>query len=526
MFDWIIRNGTVLDGRGNAPVCCDIGLKDGRIAAIGGLSDAEGRVVDAKGRTVTPGFLDIHRHGDLAMFRPDFGELELRQGLTTIVNGNCGMSVASFGAENREEILEYLAPVIGPSEQAPSHSMAAYLRSVADRPLPISVGTLVGGGVLRSDLTGHADRELTDGELRRLHRNLERALSEGALGISLGLGYAPECFYSTSGLIRALAPLSGDTVPICVHMRDEGTNVDRSVEEMLAVARALRCPVHLSHLKAIGRENWGVKIPKVLAMLDRARSEGLEITWDVYPYTAGSTQLLHILPPELLAGGTDATCARLLDPTERDRIKLRLQTGTDYNNISKLVGWENILISTVTKAEHREYVGLSIPQAAERAGKTPEDFTFDLLAAERCAVTMIDRITDEQDIEAILRSEASCVISDSTYPTEGLPHPRLYGTFVRLIERYVLQKKVLTLAEAVRKMTSAPADVLRLHQRGRIEVGAEADLNIFVPEALHETASYLDPAKLPQGMETVFVGGQPAILRGTLCRSACGKVIK
>ncbi len=526
MFDWIIEGGTVLDGSGREGRVCDVGLKDGKIAAIGALSAAEGRRIHAAGKTVTPGFIDIHRHGDLAMFRKGFGEIELRQGLTTIINGNCGMSAAPFGAAYRDEILEYLAPVIGPSEAAPSLRMADYLDAVAGCRLPIHVGMLVGGGVLRSDLIGHLDRDLTEQEYRLLHRHMEQALSDGALGVSLGLGYAPECFYSTEGLIRALQPLAGTDIPFTVHMRDEGTNVDRSVEEVLCVAKALSCPLEISHLKAIGRKNWGIKIPRVLELLERSAAEGLEVRWDAYPYTAGSTQLLHILPPEVLAGGTDETCMRLTDPNERQKVKERLKTGEDYNNISQLVGWENILVSTVTLPEHRAFVGLSIPECAEKTGKTPEDFTFDLLAAERCAVTMIDRITDEPDIAAILRSSRVSVISDATYPTEGLPHPRLYGNYVRLIEKYVYQDHVLTLPEAICRMTGRPAEALRLHQKGRIEVGADADINIFVPEQLHETGSYLDPAQHPTGIETVFVGGQPAILENELTGIANGKVLR
>lgn len=525
MLDWIVSGGSVLDGTGRESVVCDIGITNGRITAIGDLHAAEGQRLGAVGKTVTPGFIDIHRHGDLAMFRPGFGELELRQGLTTIVNGNCGMSAAPFGAKYREEILEYLAPVIGPAETAPTETMAAYLDAVRRCRLPLHVGTLVGGGVLRSDLCGHADRELNDEEYRRLHRSMERALAEGALGVSLGLGYAPECFYSTEGLIRALEPLRGGSIPFTVHTRDEGTNVERSVAEMLTVAKALRCPVEISHLKAIGTKNWGTLIPRVLKLLKQAREDGVDVRWDVYPYTAGSTQLLHILPPEVLAGGTDETCFRLTDPMEREKIKERLRTGEDYNNISLLVGWENIEVSTVTRPENRQFVGLTIPEAAEKAGKTPEDFTFDLLAGERCAVTMIDRITSEQDIRAILQSTEASVISDATYPTEGLPHPRLYGNFVRVIEKYVLHEGVLTLPEAIRKMTSLPAAALRLQNKGRIAIGCDADLCIFKPENLHETGTYSDPAQFPTGMETVFVGGQPALLNGASCGEPHGQVI-
>ncbi len=524
MFDLIIANGSVLDGTGAPARQADLGIKDGKIAAIGRL-EAEGPVLDARGMTVTPGFLDIHRHGDLAIFRPGFGELELRQGLTTIINGNCGLSAAPFGPAHREEILRYLSPVIGTDLAVPGDSMAAYLRAARALDLPLHVGMLAGAGVIRADLVGYRGGSLSNEEYRALHARIERALADGALGISLGLGYAPECFYDTQGLIRALEPLAGSTIPVTVHMRDEGTAVPDSVEEMCRLATALRCPVEISHLKCIGRENWGIKIPRVLARLQQAVDEGLDLRWDVYPYTAGSTQLLHILPPEVLEGGTEALCRRLKDPLWRERIFRRFEEGEDFNNISRLVGWDNILLSTLRQPENLPLQGLSIAQAARQLGQAPEACALDLLAAEHGTITMIDFITCEQDIAAILRTDRVSVISDSTYPTGGKPHPRLYGNFVRLIEKYVYQDRVLTLAQAVHKMTGAPARALGLTQKGVLAVGKDADINLFDPAALHEAGTYLDPARMAQGMDTVLVMGCPVLRGGQLTGKTPGRVL-
>ena len=526
MLDFIIKGGTVLDGSGGAAKRIDIGISEGRIAALGELGQLPAAAtLDARGKTVTPGFLDIHRHADLAVLNPDFGELELRQGLTTIVNGNCGMSAAPFGPTHRKEILAYLSPVIGTAEDFPSDSMAAYLAAVqASRP-PIHVGMLAGSGVLRADISGFAAGALDRAQLNRLHRNMEKALAEGALGVSLGLGYAPDCFYGTEELIEALAPLKGGDIPFTVHMRDEGSNVDRSVEEMLRVARALDCPMEISHLKAIGTENWGKKIPRVLELLRQARQEGLRVSWDAYPYTAGSTQLLHVLPPEVLEGGTEVLTRRLYDPAVRDHIRRRLATGNDYNNIARLVGWENIIVSSLRQPENRDCLGLRIPEAAALRGQDEVDFTLDLLRSEHCTVTMIDFINHEEDIQAILRSEAVSVISDATYPATGRPHPRLYGNFVRVIERYVNQLKVLSLPEAIHKMTQAPADALGLTQKGRIAVGADADLLIFDPARIHEAGTYLEPAQFAQGIDHVLVSGVPVLLDGKLTGARPGKLL-
>ena len=322
MFDTIIRGGTVIDGTGLPGFSADVGITAGKIAAVGALSAAPAsRVIDASGRVVTPGFIDIHRHADAAAFRPGYGELELRQGLTTIVNGNCGLSAAPFGETHAAAIRAYLRPITGDIPAAlPSASMADYLAALHD--LPLHTGMLAGAGILRADAAGYELERLEDAHYRAIHRAMERALADGALGVSLGLGYAPECFYTTAELIRALEPLRGQDIPLTVHMRQEGAGVCEAVEEMLTVARALRIPLHISHLKAMGRDSWGKKVPRALDMLTRARQEGMDVSCDVYPYTAGSTQLLHILPPEFLEGGMDAVVKRLRDPAARRELEL------------------------------------------------------------------------------------------------------------------------------------------------------------------------------------------------------------
>mgnify|MGYP000384745285 FL=1 len=228
MLDWVIRGGTVIDGSGGAPFRADIGIRSGKIAAVGSCGEAA-QTLDAAGLCVTPGFLDIHRHGDAAVFRPGFGRAELRQGLTSIVNGNCGLSLAPFGAAHRAELRRYLGAITGDIDPAiPTESMAAYLDALRARPLPLHVGMLVGGGTVRADCCGYAPGD-ADEALPELHRRLEHALTDGALGVSLGLGYAPECFYTPDGLLRALAPLQGSGIPICVHMREEGDKIGRAL---------------------------------------------------------------------------------------------------------------------------------------------------------------------------------------------------------------------------------------------------------------------------------------------------------
>lgn len=526
MFDTILRGGTVIDGTGRPAFPADVGITGGTITAVGNLSAAAaGRTMDVAGRTVTPGFIDIHRHADAAAFRPDYGSLELRQGLTTIVNGNCGLSAAPFGPDHAAAIRAYLRPITGDiPDTLPSASLAAYLAALRD--LPLHTGMLVGAGILRADAAGYELEHLDEAHYRAIHCAMERALGDGALGVSLGLGYAPECFCTTEELIHTLEPLRGQDVPLTVHMRQEGAGVCDALAEMLTVARSLRIPLHISHLKAMGRDSWGKKIPRALALLEQARQEGLDVSCDVYPYTAGSTQLLHILPPEFLEGGMDAVVRRLADPHERETLAHRIEDGGGFDDIAKLAGWDGIFLSSLHCPEDAPLLGKSIAQEAVLEHKSPLDACCDLLIREHCQVTMIDFMAAEEDIAAILRSPLSCLISDATYPTEGMPHPRVYGSCTRLLQHFVREQGVLTLEQGVHKLTQAPAQALRLAGKGVIAVGADADLCVFDPAALTERGTYQDPCQTALGMDAVLVAGQLAVKNGEMTGVKAGTLIR
>lgn len=522
MFDYLIQNVRILDGSGAPPFSGSIALDGGKIAAVGNLPGAEAaRVIDGRERFLTPGFIDVHRHADAALLHPGFGQAELKQGLTTILNGNCGLSLAPVSGPHREAVLEYLAPIVGRTEEH-FPTLADYRRRAGAAPLPLNAGILAGMGTLRACAAGFRDGALSDGEYRSIHSALEQALADGALGVSLGLGYAPECFYTTEQLIRALAPLRRSGRIVTVHMRQEGDGVVEALTEMLTAARALETPVEISHLKAIGRRNWRRAVPRMLQMIADAREAGLDVTCDAYPYPAGSTQLMHVLPPEFQTGGVEALTAALRDPGDRRRMRCRMETGTDFENIVSLVGFENIHAISLRLPEHRELEGRTLADIAERQGKDPYDALFDLLAAERCGPAMIDFFAHQADVEDILRAPFSGVISDATYP-EGLPHPRVYGAFPRLLETCVRHRGVLTLEEAVRKLTRQPADRFGLTGKGRIEPGADADLCLFALENIHEKSTWQNPRQPAEGMDYVFVNGVPAIREGSFTGQNAGR---
>ncbi|MBR1690180.1 MAG: amidohydrolase family protein [Oscillibacter sp.] len=525
MFDFLIRGARILDGSGREAFFGDVGITGGTIAAVGDLSQAEGgSVLDAAGRYLAPGFIDVHRHGDAALFRPGYGRAELAQGLTTVLNGNCGLSLSPLTGPFRQETARYLQPIVGALPEGRDFpTLADYRAQAGAAAPPIHAGMLVGMGTLRACVAGFADGPLSDEQYRRLHTLLEGALADGARGVSLGLGYAPECFYDTAGLIRALEPLRGSGTIITVHMRQEGDGVVDALEEMLTVARALKTPVEISHLKAIGRRNWDRAVPQMLERIENARQEGLAVGCDVYPYPAGSTQLIHVLPPEFQTGGTAALTAALRDSGARREMRRRMETGRDFENIVQLVGFENVLATSLRRPEHQPFEGRSIAQIAEEQGKDPYDALFDLLAAEECTVSMIDFIAAESDIDAILRAPFSCVISDATYPAGGLLHRRVYGTFARLIETYVVRRGVLTLPQAVHKVTGLSAERFGLSGKGRILPGYDADLCLFDPDRVREEGTWQDPERLASGMDDVFVSGVPAIAEGRFTGACRGQ---
>lgn len=526
MLDTIIRGAQVLDGSGCAAFRADVGIENGTIAAVGRLADAPAaRVIEAHGRTLTPGFLDIHRHTDAALFREGFGRAELAQGLTTLVGGNCGLSLAPLAGQHSAALRAYLTPILGESAET-FPTLADFFRAAEGRAQCVHNAMLVGMGTLRALVTGFESAPLTAAQYRELHALTERALADGALGVSLGLGYAPECFYTTEELLRALAPLRGTNIPIAVHMRQEGEGVVEALAEMLHVACALRCPVEISHLKGIGRKVWRRAVPEMLVMLAREREEGLDVSCDVYPYSAGSTQLIHVLPSEAQDGGLDALTAALRTSEARKAFRERMETGADFENITHLVGFENVIPISLHSAEYRAFEGKNVLEIADALGRDPYDALFDLLAAEHGEAGMIDRITDEADVEEILRAPFSVPISDATYPVGGLCHPRVYGNVARILEHYVRELGVLTLPEAVHKLTMQSADRLGLKKKGRIAVGADADLCLFSPEAIRERATFASPRQLSEGMDYVFVAGEAAIAEGKFTESFAGRVVR
>lgn len=514
MFDYIIRNGTIIDGSANAPFLADIAILSGRIEDIRpDIPDSAKEEIDASGFFVTPGFIDIHRHADADVFTEHFGKIELSQGITTIINGNCGLSVSPCPPQRREEIYHFLQPIVGSLPGSLSFPLfSSYMKELSTYSLPLNVGCCIGNGTIRMAVKGFSKGRLSPDEVKEAHHYLRDALENGALGVTLGIVYSPENCYDVDGFTEVLAPMSDYQVPLVTHIRGEGDLLLPSLQEVITIAKRLHVPLHISHFKSVGKQNSGKGIRGGIELMDKARAGLMDISCDVYPYTAGSSQLIQLLPPEYQEGGTTEIIRRLSDVSQRRKLVEILKQPQDYfENLLYSIGWESVVVTTVTLEKNQQYVGKTIPEIARILRKDPYDCAFDLLIEENCNVAMVAYLMDEKDVLDALRYPYSSLISDSVYPGGGLPHPRLYAAFTKVLKEYVRDGKYFTISEAIAKMTSLPARVYNIGKKGLLHKGYNADINIFKLQDIDSQASYTAPRHLSEGMHYVFVNGIPVI---------------
>ena len=515
MLDVRIRGGLVVDGA-RAPRDCDVGIEGERICAVGkGLGRAR-RSIDARGKVVMPGFIDMHTHSDFTIpIRPS-AEAKLLQGITTDVTGNCGFSPFPLvGHDGDRHHGEFFEPELSERWQ----SFAAFADDVGTRALGINLAPLVGLGAVRLAVLGEDDVRADERALSEMGTRLRQALREGAFGASSGLVYAPSSFADTEEL-RSLAAIIADENGIyATHIRDEGAGLLDAIEEAIDVSRSSGCRLQISHLKALGRAQWG-SIGAVLERIDRANDEGNDVWADVYPYTAGSTSLTSLLPAAALDGGEEAFTRRLLDRDERSRLALALESNSSF-------ALDDVVLAVVPG--HPELGGRRVSELAAADGLEPAEVILRLLERNGARASMVAFGMAETDVDAVVSHPRTLFGSDGwtmTVDAVSYAHPRNFASSIRLLSRYVRDRRTLDLSQAVAKLAYLPSRRLGLLERGEISTGAIADVVVLDLAQLSEESTFEAPCHYPRGVEHVLVAGEAAIEHGQITGARAGRVLR
>ena len=529
MLDLLIKNARVADGTGNPWYPADIWIQDGKIVDLRESGSCEAaQIIDAGRQVVCPGFIDVHTHNDIMLTYDTACLSKLMQGVTTQIVGNCGFSAAPLNDATAALLQAYAEPSLGKwAERVPWHSFGEYLSRLETLPLAGHVGALVGSGTVRMAVKGFARSPMSRAELEQAKAYITEALDSGAMGYSMGLTYTPDNYYTTDELTEIAALLARRGAVMAVHMRGEGDSLLRSIGELLTIAQRTGVRTQISHFKAAGKNNWNGRIREAMELIEQGRAEGLDITCDMYPYTACFSQFPFLMPPWALEGGIEAALERVRRPETRARIRAEMESRQEsWDSTIYSTGWENVVIASTVNPAHKELEGLTVAEIARRQGKQETECGLDLFLENEGRLGFIFFFVSEEDIRTILKWDHAFIASDSTYVNDGVCHPRMFGTNVRILRKYVREEKVLPLEQAVRKMTAFPAARFSLKGKGLLLPGYDADLVIFDPETIRDRASYQEPKQYPDGISHVIVGGREAVRDGKYIGVCGGNVLR
>lgn len=522
-FDLIIKNGTVIDGIKNQGYKADLGIIGERISVVGNLQAEKGRtIIEATGRAVCPGFIDIHSHTDFELLINPKAESKIRQGVTTELSGNCGDSVfpRKKAPPEAERIIHERLEL-----EADWVNLEGYRRKLSKKGIAVNHGTLAGQGTLRDYVLGEERREPTPKEMELMKKLVAEAMEQGAFGVSSGLEYTPSGFASAAEVIELCKETARYGGFYATHIRSEDNQVLEAVGESLFIAEKAEIPLQISHLKTSGRINWW-KMPMIIDLIERARERGVRVTADRYPYTAYSTGLSINFPLWALDGGKTKFVERLKDKDLRQKMKAETLEKVIGNN-----SWESLLIAGVNTEKNRHLEGKYLPEGAALRKQDPYEFACDLLIEEGGDVSIVGFGMSDENTELVLKHPLVMLCSDGVAlapygPLDrGVPHPRNYGAFPRFLSTYIREKKLLNLPEAIKKMTSLPAAKMKLKDRGSIRKGNFADLVVFDPETISDKATYTKPKQYPEGIDYVIVNGRIVIDHDKHTGELPGKVL-
>jgi N-acyl-D-amino-acid deacylase len=517
-YDVVVRGGTVFDGSGGPPSVADVAIHGDRIAVVGDLRGAKGRrEIDARGRAVAPGFINMLSWAPDSLLADGRSQGDIRQGVTLEVFGE-GESYGPYTDALKAEMTRRQGDI---RYEITWDSLGGFLETLERRGVSCNVASFVGAATVRECVVGFDDRAPTPVELDRMRSLVDRAMAEGALGVGSALIYAPGSYARTHELVALCEVATRHGGMYISHIRSEGDRFLEAVDELIAIARRARIPAEIYHLKAAGRANWG-KLDEALRRIEAARGSGLRITADIYPYTAGATGLDAAMPTWVQAGGLDAWIARLKDLTTRARVVREIAgSGDGWESLYKAAGSaENVLLVAFKNDKLKPLTGKSLAEVAKLRGKSPEETIVDLVVEDGSRVGTIYFLMDEANVRKELKRPWVSIGSDEgSYAPEGIflksnPHPRAYGAFARVLGRYVREQKVIRLEEAVRRVTSLPAENLKLDRRGRLKEGYFADVVVFDPAHIADHATYDHPHRYATGVQAVLVNGTLVLDRG------------
>lgn len=524
----LIKNGKIIDGSGAPAYPGDLLIEKEKILQVGtvNLENPPEQIIDATGLVVAPGFIDTHSHSDLQVLLDPLVEPKVRQGITTEVLGQDGISMAPLPPEYISPWRKNLAGLDGYSELIDWNYVDThgYLQLMESQGLGINESYLVPHGNIRMETLGLSNCQPTAADLEKMKNITRREMEAGAWGISTGLIYMPCAYAQTAEIIELCKVVASYGGVFVTHQRSEADDILTSMDEIINIGRASGVKIHFSHMKLCGKNNWP-KFDLVLEKLDQARNEGLKVSFDQYPYVAGSTMLGVILPPWVHDGGTDKLVQRLKDPALRKKMIYDIEHGIPgWDNFIDFAGLDQIYITSVKTDRNQELIGKNLIEIGTIRGKNPYDAAFDLLQEEENAVGMVDFYGTEEHVIRYLKRPEQNVCTDGLMG--GKPHPRVYGSFPRVLGKYVREEKALTLEEAVRKMTGKAAEVMGFKDRGILAPGNYADVVIFNPDTVIDRGDYINPDQYPLGIEQVLVNGKLVVSGGKHTGIKSGRVLK
>ena len=525
MLDILVQNGTVVDGSGAPGHRADVAIAGDRIAEVGVLEGAQAEtVIDASGHVVTPGFVDMHSHADFTLPVCPTADSLVHQGITTAVVGQCGFSPAPLLEETHEQVIATLETLGLPVPWDEWSTFGSYLEYLTQIGTSVNVVPLVGQGMVRGAIMGLVADSPSEEQMTRMRNAVVKAMESGAIGVSTGLIYPPGSYASTEELIAFTRPAAVRDGFYFSHIRGEGETLLEAIAEAIRIGRETGAAVQISHFKAAGPDNW-YKAAQALELIDQARAEGLDVTADMYPYLAGSTGLVAMLPQWAQEGGKEATLKRLADAETRQKMAADMQSAS----ILRVARWNMVLISDSPRK--RDYEGRTVADLAAEANKPPHEWVFDALLETELNMNMILFEMSEDNRKLALRHSSMMIGTDgfglaTEGPlSQGLPHPRSYGAFPRVLAHYVREQGVMSLEEAVRKMSGLPAQKLRWTDRGLVRKGYQADLVVLNPDTVADLATYEAPHQYPVGIPHVIVNGKLVIHNSTHTKARPGSVL-